>query len=390
VVPTELKLINYIRMKRQLSRRHFFKDAAITSAAIVASTHGLNAGGPEFSSKETLKEKSVIRKKPKFYLNDGLCNPAITIRPCQLVSTVCVLGGAGCPLIEPEKVKEITDKLKVDPTTAIRLESNVDEIPRFTKLKPEELSSPDTNEVINKKRDLDVLQRLGLVPGDTRRARYLYELLFARIETPVNLCSYDTPGWKGCELAHSGAYEKIHKKGWQAVVYQRSAGEMAEYRKRNVDDIKSMGKLYVRPHHFMCFSCWYDGGKGQTPRPNDTLFEIWQRIKSNPDIPVTLVEGTCMACDCCDGFYPPSGRCAHSGGLVRDYKKDLDVFQKMGLMPGATMKARDVFALLFEKVPSTRDICGFGDGIVRSEEWRICSDPQGNPGYANTRRNGVF
>jgi hypothetical protein len=140
----------------------------------------------------------------------------------------------------------------------------------------------------------------------------------------------------------------------------------------------------------MCFSCWYDGGKGQSPRSNDTLFEIWQRIRKNPDIPVTLVEGTCMACDCCDGFYPGNGRCVHGCGMIRDYKKDLDVFQKMGLMPGATMKGREVFALLFEKVPSTRDICGFGDGVVRSEEWKICSDPQGNPGYANTRNKGVF
>jgi hypothetical protein len=80
----------------------------------------------------------------------------------------------------------------------------------------------------------------------------------------------------------------------------------------------------------------------------------------------------------------------HSCGLIRDYKKDLDVFQKMGLMPGATMKAKDVFALLFDKVTSTKEICGFGDGIVRSEEWKICSDPQGNPGYARTRITGVF
>jgi hypothetical protein len=377
-------------MKRELSRRRFVKDAAITSAAIVTATQGLSGSANECSPMKTLEGQIGIMKNPSSFLKDGLCNPAITIRPCQLLSTVCVLGGARCPLIGSDKVKMILDKLKVDPTTTIRLESNVDAIPRYTKLISENHASPDMDDVFNRKRDLDVLQRLGLAPGDTRRARYLYELLFARIETPRNICSYDTDSWNGCELAHTGAYENVHKKGWQAVVYQRSVDEMSEYRKRNEENIKTTERLYVRPHHFMCFSCWYDGGKGQSPRSNDTLFEIWQRIKSNPEIPVTLVEGTCMACDCCDGFYPPNGRCAHSCGLIRDYKKDLDVFQKMGLKPGTTMKAREVFALLFDKVPSTRDICGFGDGVVRSEEWKICSDPQGNPGYANTRRTGVF
>jgi len=47
-------------------------------------------------------------------------------------------------------------------------------------------------------------------------------------------------------------------------------------------------------------------------------------------------------------------------------------------------------AMLFERIPSTRDICTYGDGIVRSEEWRICGTPDGAPGYVATRRTGVF
>ena len=117
----------------------------------------------------------------------------------------------------------------------------------------------------------------------------------------------------------------------------------------------------------------------------------WQYISASRfDAPITLVEGTCMACDCCDGFHPSNGRCVHSCGLIRDYKKDLDVLQKLGLMPGATMKARELFALLFQRIPSTRGICAYGDGIERSEEWKICSGPDGNPGYVATRRTGVF
>lgn len=321
---------------------------------------------------------------------DGLCNAAINIRAHQLVSLVCVLGGAKCPLIEAGKAREILKRLGSDPTTAIRLMSNADEIPHYAALGPGAKASPDTQEVLNRKRDLDVLQRLGLAPGDTRRARYLYELLFKRIETPKGICTHDTPGWEGCPLAKDGAYERVRARGWKAVVYCRTDQEREQYRRRNVQRIETGDRLFVRPHHLMCLSCWYAGGKSKSPRPNDTLFEIWQRIRREPDVPITLIEGTCMACDCCDGFHPSTGRCVHSCGLIRDYKKDLDVFQKLGQMPGATMKGRELFALLFQRISSTRDICAYGDGIERSEEWKICSGPDGNPGYAATRQTGIF
>jgi len=315
-------------------------------------------------------------------LDDGLCQtPGITMYAHQLVSTVCILGGAECPLLEQERDREILGKVRKDPTVTIRLESNADEIPIYSELDPQD--------VFNRKRDLDVLQRLGLVPGSVRRARYLYTLLFQRIESPIGLCAYDTPGWEGCPLAHSGAYESVRTRGWQAVVYQRSDEEMQEYRERNVKQIAQGEQLYIRPHHLMCLCCWYAGGQGQSPRPNDTLYEVLQRIQQQPDVPITLVEGCCQACECCDGFHPETGRCVHAGGLVRDFKKDLDVFQKLGLMPGATMEARELFDLLFERVPSVRDICAYGDEVVRSEEWQICGGVY-REGYELTRRTGIF
>lgn len=377
-------------MKNQLSRRRFVKGAAITSAAVVAAAHGLNAAGNAANGSLCGASCNTACSGNNKFRSDGICNPVVAIHPYQLLSTVCILGGAKCPLMEAGKAAEVIDKIKKDPTTAIRLVSNVDEIPHFTSLTPAEHASPDASDILNRKRDLDVLQRLGLVPGDTRRARYLYELLFSRIETPNNICAYNTTGWQGCSLARSGAYESVHAKGWKAVVYNRSEEERGEYRQRNVKKIMNNDGLFVRPHHLMCMSCWYVSGQELSPRPNDSIFEIWQRIRKEPDIKITLVEGTCMACDCCDGFHPPTGRCVHGCGLIRDYKKDLDCFQKLGLMPGSSMKARDLFTLLFERIPSTRDICGYGDGIVRSNEWLICSSPDGNPGYAKTAKTGIF
>ena len=91
-----------------------------------------------------------------------------------------------------------------------------------------------------------------------------------------------------------------------------------------------------------------------------------------------------MACHCCDGFDPTTGRCVHSGGLIRDYKKDLDCFQMLGMYPGDTLPADEMFALIFERVGSTRDVCGYGTGEVTAEEWRKATDRR----FTRLDRNG--
>ncbi len=323
-------------------------------------------------------------------LKDGLCSPAVSIGAGQLLGLVCRAGGADCPIIDAAQAGQILGRLAEDPTLAIRLTTDAEEIPHYTALPDGYYARLDPGEVLGRKRDLDVLQRLGLAPGDTRRARYLFELLFERIETPWGICAYDTDGWEGCALARSGAYEGVRERGWREVVYCRSDRERAEYRRRNERAIVEGDRLFIRPHHLMCMCCWYNGGEGSGPRPNDTLAEILERIQAEPEVPITLVEGCCEACDCCDGFHPDNGRCVHAGGLIRDYKKDLDCFQKLGLMPGATLPARELIDLLFERIHSTTEICGYGDDVVTANEWRICSGPGGNAGYARTRETGLF
>jgi hypothetical protein len=327
---------------------------------------------------------------PEIVGQDGLCEPQITLRAHQLLGIVCRMGGADCPLVDAARAGEIATRLRQDPTVTIRLTSPADQVPHFRTRVVGPQCCADPAELLNRKRDLDVLQKLGLCPGDTRRARYLFSLLFERVTTPDGICAYDTPGWEGCALARSGAYESVRERGWPAMVYQRTEEEKLEFRQRSAERIGREDRIYVRPHHLMCLACWYAGGQGSGPRPDDTLWELLQRIRANPEVLITLVEGPCEVCDCCDGFYPANGRCVHDGGLIRDYKKDLDCFQKLGLMPGATLPARDLVALLFERIPSTRDICGYGDGVVTSREWSICGDPQGNPGYARTRETGLF
>ena len=317
---------------------------------------------------------------------DGLCDPRITIEARQLLGLICRKGGADCPLIDAERAEEVLAQLAADPSVSVRLVSDAEELPHYTW--GGERAEP--GDVLNRMRDLKVLQRLGMCPGDTRRSRYLIELLFAQIASPWGICAFDTPGWEGCEQARSGAYESVRNAGWHEVVYCRSDEERAAYRERNERAVAEGERLFIRPHHLMCMSCWYNGGAGRGPRPNDTLAEVLERIQREPDVPITLVEGPCEACDCCDGFHPESGRCVHAGGLIRDYLKDLDVLQRIGLMPGDTLPAREVLALIFERIGSTTEICGFGDGEVTADPWRVCSGPAGNAGYARTRVTGVM
>jgi hypothetical protein len=326
---------------------------------------------------------------------DGLCRPCLSIRAHQLLSTVCIRGGLACPLMPHEEAQAFLARIGRNPTVAIRLLSDADEVPHHTVRWADAATAPQPGapvpaEVFNRKRDLDVLQRLGLLPGDTRRARYLYELLFERIKTPASLCAYDTPSWEGCPHAKSGVYERVREQGWRGIVHARTREEMDESRRQGAKRVAERDRLFIRPHHLMCVACWYAGGEGKGLRPNDTIGEIHERLRREPSVPITLVEGTCDVCDCCDGFDPETTRCVHPGGLIRDYKKDLDVFQKLGLAPGATLPADELVRLVFERIASTREICGYGDGIVRAEEWRICGGAEGSPGYVRSREKGML
>jgi len=70
---------------------------------------------------------------------------------------------------------------------------------------------------------------------------------------------------------------------------------------------------------------------------------------------------------------------------LRDQKKDLDVLQKLGLKYGDTLPARALCQLLYERIPSTRDICAYGDGETLAQEWSICGGAQKDNAYRKAR-----
>jgi hypothetical protein len=301
---------------------------------------------------------------------------------------VCRIGEGRAKDLGDARLTEILAAVRQDPKVPIRLRSNTESVYRYQNPGPAE-DSPE-GELFNAKRDLDVLQKLGLVPGDTRPAVDMFERLLANIPTSKGVCGYETvtaDTWKGCPRAASGDYEKGHALGLNAVIPRRDEQEKAEFKKTSVAEIYRAKTLRIRPHHLMCMSCFYGARMEKLgPIKEDNLFEPIDAIHKNPDIPVTLVAGCCMICPPCSRYDPKTNLCLGGRSMaLRDQKKDLDVLQKLGLEYGDTLPARKLYELLYERIPSTRDICGYGDGEERAPEWSICGDPEGKETYRKAR-----
>ena len=113
-------------------------------------------------------------------------------------------------------------------------------------------------------------------------------------------------------------------------------------------------------------------------------------MRTNPEIPVTLIRGCCMICPPCPDYNPATGLCSGVESMsLRDEKKDLDVLQALGLEYGDTLPARKLLNRLFEEIHSTTQICGFGDGVARSPEWSICCGPEGSANYLKACAAGL-
>jgi hypothetical protein len=71
-----------------------------------------------------------------------------------------------------------------------------------------------------------------------------------------------------------------------------------------------------------------------------------------------------------------------SGGLSNE-KRDLDTLQKLGLQFGVSLKARELFRLIFERIPTTQDICKREGNCCPSVWWDGCGESNVKEGNAN-------
>jgi len=317
---------------------------------------------------------------------------SLDVRPCQLMCIVCRLGSETAEAYHhADRLDDILAASRKDPGTPLTLRCNADSVYSFQNCGAE-YDTPE-GALFNKRRDLTILQRLSLAPGDTRPAYELFSRVLAKIEGCTGICGFEeatSEVWQGCRLATSGNYERGRAQGIDAVIPPRLAAEKAVVKEASATAMYSAAGLEIRPHHLMCITCFHKGRRELAPIAEDNLFEAIDIVQKNPEIPVTLVPGCCMICPPCSRYSPDGERCIGGNAMaLRDEKKDLDTLQLLGLEYGDTLPARELFELLYARIAETTQVCGYGDGKTYSYEWTVCGGPDGAEGYQRGRSSGL-
>lgn len=317
--------------------------------------------------------------------------PTVTaLRPYQLMCIACVLG-------EDEsgptagRLKEALDTIRENPDAPVALRCNAGDVFVYQDSGVAE-DTPEGKDY-NRKRDLDILEKLDLAPGAILPARILLGRMLKLIPTTDGICAYDrvtSDAWCGCPKAACGYYEKTREAGISAIIPPRDDGEMARDKLESLLAMERAEAVTVRPHILVCAVAQYGGGT-RPPFPPDNLPEFLQHILKHPDTPVTLVGGAdWMMCAPCPSRVPAMNACVcgqiGSGGLYNELK-DLNVLQQLGLTYGATMKARDIYQLIFDRIPSVDGVCALINGLPEGSVWRDGCGAQEKPcpGYAKGR-----
>jgi hypothetical protein len=318
-------------------------------------------------------------------------SPALTMRPYQLLCLICSVGEelAGG---ERGKLQELRDAIREHPDRPVTLVCNAGDVYCYQDPGPRDDMPPGQD--FNQKRDLDILQILNLEPGCTLPARALLLTLLKRITTVPGICGYRTvtaEEWRGCPKATSGNYEKGHAQGIASLIPPRTEKEMAAEKQKSLAALYAAKEVTIRPHILLCAVCQYGGGT-RPPYPADNLPELVELIVTKaPQLPIRMArQADWMMCAPCPQRVPQLNACVNvlgSGGLSNE-KRDLDMLQKLGLHFGSSLPAKQLFQLIFERIPTTQDICG-RENQMPSVWWDPCGESnrtKGNPSYDKGRK----
>jgi hypothetical protein len=243
----------------------------------------------------------------------------------------------------------------------------------------------------NMKRDLEILQRIDIAPGTTLPARIVFHRILDRISSVSGICGHPDPAsdaWRGCPVAGTGRYEAAVERGIASIVPPRNDPEMKRDKELSIAAMIAAEAKRVRPHILLCAMCQYGGGT-RPPFPEDNLPELVQLILEKPDLLIEMAPGAdWMMCAPCPNRAPGSGSCVNvkgSGGLTNQLR-DLRTLQKLGMQYGSRRKAAPLFRLIFDRIPTTLDICRL-DSPVPSVWWDGCgARTVGNENYEKGMR----
>ncbi|MBI2437315.1 MAG: hypothetical protein HYV36_00665 [Lentisphaerae bacterium] len=318
----------------------------------------------------------------------------LTVRPYQLMCLFCRLGRRDRQAVyyHEEGLDAIQLAVELNPIVPLTLCGNTDTVYQYQN-PGREFDTPEGT-VYNDLRDLSVLRKLGAVPGATRPAVDFFDRIPAAIPTCSGICAYpaaEAPGWPACRFAATGNYERGVAQGVAAFIHRQSPLEKQAAKEASCKQCYAAARLRIRPHHLLCMTCFHKGRPRAelVPLQEDNLFECIDIMQKNPEVPVELIAGPCMVCPPCTAYHPVSNLCIGGRSMaLRDQKKDLDTLRRIGARYGDVLPARELLRRLYAAIRSAKEVCGCGDGPIRSIEWDGCGR-EGNDAYVKGRAAGL-
>lgn len=315
----------------------------------------------------------------------------LDVRPYQLMCIVCRIGEGYCDDLGDPRLTEILHEIRRNPCLPVRVRCNVDSTYSFQC--PGNSENTPEGDLFNVRRDLEILMRLGLMPGATWVASDLVRRLYAEIRSCRDICDVSGPAsayWRGCARAASGFFEKGIALGVRVFLPGRSSEEMKRVKRESAQAINDASLLRIRPHHLMCMTCFHGRMPILKPIEPDNLYELIAAIHRNPRIPITLTKGCCMVCPPCPEYHPETEQClGYCAMSLRDERKDLEVLMRLGMNYGDTLPAAELFSRLFAAIATTVDVCGNHGEPVCGPAWKTCGGPEGKDAYLRGRAAGI-
>jgi hypothetical protein len=317
----------------------------------------------------------------------------LKVRPYQLMCLICAFGnnsfGAG-----DEKIEQILEKIREFPSRPVMLVCNAGDM--FSYQDPGDKEDTIKGSDFDRLRDLEILHKLDLMPGAILPARLLLFRIFEQIRTSEGICGYEdgTSGkWVGCKKAQNKSYEKalqevvagnpdcyrdfykLLSQGKRSIIIERKEEVLDEEKKKSLQEMFDAEEISVRPHILLCAVEQFAEGLNP-PFENDNLPEMIQHIIKNPEQKIKLVQGAdwmiCAPCPVRDIELNACCLAVKGGGGLSNQLRDLRLLKTLGLKFGDSMKAKDLYKLIFERVKTTNKICTF-EGIYPSVWQERCA-----------------
>jgi len=336
----------------------------------------------------------------------------LEVRGHRLLCAVCARGGCRKPPPGKRVINRLLKAMWAYPYVSLKVAADVDVLrahyfdvyeKRNEKRLPKGFRKRK-DDYLWRRKDLEVCRVLGIVPNTEIPAFHAYTILFQRQPTLDGICrtgSRKSTAWPECPYARKGYYERIASgrryglrrqtelgekmdgQGIWAMLRPRTREDMAAAKRRSAKFIlEKADRLYMRPLHVLCLLCRPDMSN---PLVEDNLIELLRRMEADPDIPVTLTEGCCMACDPCNEYFTGENLCYHTH--IKNSLRDLMVLERLGLPPGATLPARELYQRVYDRIGSLKEICGWRDGSNTAPYWAPCA--YDNPFLDNARKAGL-